>query len=125
MGGSKNYISSGGFSKQEYKSVGKTKNGIKILEKREGGSSSLPLYSNTPNTVYAIRDSNSKALKQISFYGGKDGRIKIKDLDWSHEHKPYKSIHVHEYDSAGVRKRVRKPSKKEKRIVLMSIGKKV
>ena len=118
MGGSKKYNPNGGFTEQTYKTVGITANGIKILEKIKGGSSSLPIHSNTPNTMYAVRDSKTKELKQVSAYGGKNGRNKIKDIDWSHEHAPYIDIHVHEYNKDGQKIKVRKPSKKERRIAM-------
>lgn len=33
MGGSKNYLKSGGFSIREYKQIGTTQNGIKIIKR--------------------------------------------------------------------------------------------
>ena len=128
MGGEKKFQESGGFSEYEYKAVGMTKNGIKILEKVDGGSANLPIHSNTPFTAYAVRDSKTAELKQISIYGGPDGRQKIKDLDWSHKHTNpdgkvflLGQIHVQTYKGISQHsKYARKPSKKEKRIVMIA-----
>ena len=124
MGGSKQYLESGGFKNQTYEQTEVTSNGIKILRKIGNKSSNLPMYSNTPYTMYASRDSESGALKQITVYGGKDGRQKAKELDWGHGHGKIKegNIHVHRYVNG--KKDInyyRKPSKKEKRIVMMAI----
>lgn len=128
MGGTKKFDDFGNLKEQTFKTVGITKNGIKILEKIDGGSASLPMYSNTPFTSYAAKDSDTSLLKQISVYGGKEGRKKIKDLDWSHKHTnpdgktfPFGQIHVHIYNEKGKRSNyARKPSKKERRIVMMA-----
>lgn len=123
MGSSKNYNKDGGFDKRTYKEIGITSNGIKVLGKLDGGSSNTPLYSNTPYTMYASMDSNTGVLKQITAYGGKEGRQKIKEMDWSHGHDSFKpgDIHVHLYDDGKKTKKYRKPSKKEYRIVKMAI----
>ncbi len=124
MGGTKYYLETGGFSYYDFKTIGKTVNGIKILEKINGNNSSLPLYSNTPYTMYAIRDSKLKTLKQITIYSsGKDGRQKTKDLDWSHGHGKFSKgeIHVHIYEEGKKLKYYRKPSKKERRIVMKAL----
>lgn len=128
MGGSKKFDDFGNLKEQTYKTVGITKNGVKILAKIGGGSANLPMFSNTPFTAYAARDSKTSELKQISIYGGKNGRQKVKDLDWSHRHENpdgtvflQGQIHVQMYNSKGERiDYARKPSKKEKRIVMIA-----
>jgi hypothetical protein len=54
MGGSKKYNPDGGFSEQDYEAIGRTANGIKIIEPKEKSKNfNTPLFSNTPNAVYA------------------------------------------------------------------------
>lgn len=123
MGGSKKYNPDGGFSEQDYEAIGRTANGIKIIEPKEKSKNfNTPLFSNTPNAVYAKTDVKTGAVDQITVYGnGKDKRGKLKDIDIGHIHiNPDKktrfndnTIHVHTYDLNGVRsKKARKPSKK-------------
>lgn len=128
MGGSKKYLSEGGFSEQTYRQVGTTSNGIKIIEKIDNKSSNTPINSNTPYTMYAANDSHSGELKQISVYGGQDGRTKIKDIDYGHEHintngKRFaeNEIHVQLYNGTERLTDARKPSKKERRLMMMAL----
>lgn len=95
MGGSKKYLSDGGFSEQTYKAVGVTANGIKVLEKVDEASRNLPQYSNTPGTVYASLRSNDLP-KQITYYDGERRHYKRIDLD--HDHPPKTGIHVQTFD---------------------------
>ena len=131
MGGSKTYQPEGGFSEQTFEKIGTTENGIKIIGKVGGGSAKTPMYSNTPNTEYAILD-NTGRVKQISVYGGKDGRQKIKDIDIGHSHtnKTNKKsfgeneIHVHEYKDGVRSQTARKPSASERRKLMIARRKK-
>ncbi len=134
MGGTKQYLSSGGFSEQTYKQIGTTSNGIKILGKVKGNNSATPGRSNTPFTQYAALDSKNGSLKQISFYGRENGRQKIKDIDFGHSHdniingkivKSFKDneIHVQVYDKHGIRSSIaRKPSRKERRVFYTALS---
>lgn len=131
MGGSKKYIDTGGFEEQTYKQIGTTSNDIKIVKKIGEDNSNTPMFSNTPYTMYAVLNSEDNILKQISIYGGKDGRQKIKDIDYGHEHTNINGngmhfakneIHVQRY--IGMKRltnQARKPSKKEKRIFMMAL----
>ncbi len=127
MGGSKQYNADGGFITQTYKQSGTTSNGIKILDSNINQSNGLPLFSNTPHTMYAERK-NEKVI-QISVYGGgKDGRMKLKDIDWGHPHKnngvtkmwQIGQIHVHEYNGRTRSTMARNPSTKERRLAMMA-----
>lgn len=122
MGGTKQYEKYGEIREPEYKQVGVTSNGIKVLQGLNKNSSGLPRYAHTPFTMYATTDSNTNELKQISGYGGKSGLVKIKDLDWSHPHEEFKKgdIHVHIYENGIKTKKYRKASRKERRIVYMA-----
>ena len=122
MGGTKQYLSEGGFSEYKYKTVEILPNGAKVVQKKESDNNSLPSYSNTPYTYYAVAD--NEGIKQITYYGGgKDGRRKTKDIDWRHGHGKFKAgeIHVHLYENGVKTTYYRKPSKKEKRVVMTSI----
>lgn len=129
MGGTKQYLQSGGFENQTFKQVGLTSNGIKILRKVDAENSATPAHSNTPYTMYASKDNQKGIIKQISVYGREDGRQKIKDIDFGHEHTnpnglyfSKKDIHVQIYDKNGKRSNIaRRPSKKEKRIMMMAL----
>lgn len=135
MGGSKNYNSDGGFSEYDFKQVGTTANGIKIIEpKNKGDNTKTPMFSNTPNTMY-VKTSDG-LVNQVTAYGrGKDKRAKSKDIDFGHPHtNPDKklsfaenNVHVHEYDENGKRSNyARKPSKKERRLIMVArYGKRV
>lgn len=136
MGSTKTYDSNGGFSTQDYKQIGTTSNGIKIIGRMSTGLSSIPMFSNTPDTMYAKTDKKTGEVKQIVVYGnGIDHRSKLKDIDIDHEHgnkinKKYfsrKDIHVHEYDQNGKRSSyARRPSKKERRLIMVArYGKRV
>lgn len=125
MGSTKNYLPSGGFKQREYQQVAVI-GSVKVIEKVDGGKVNLPLYSNTPNSIYAILGEDGE-VKQIAVYG--TNRLKIKDIDWSHKHKnPSENgtvfekgeIHVQEYDEHGRRKsqNARKPSPEEIRLVM-------
>lgn len=111
MGGRGSYLSQGGFTKQEYKTV-KEINGIKVIEfidkKRKHNT---PIYSNTSG-YYATYD-EKKQLKQIAVY---ENRQKVKDIEWNHSHNKFKKgeIHVQEYDKSGNRSRfARNPTDEE------------
>lgn len=129
MGGEKKYLAEGGFTEQTYRTVGVI-NGIKELEKINAGNGNTPLRSNTPYTMYAVRDSKSGQIKQVAVYGGKDGRQKLKDIDIGHDHTNKKGngktfyaneIHVHEYYDGNPHSEIaRKPSKKERRLLMLA-----
>ncbi len=131
MGGSKQYNPDGGFSQQNYVQIGTTANGIKVVVlKDKNKNANTPLYSNTPSTAYAKIDVKSGMVEQISVYGnGVDKRSKLKDIDINHKHiNPDKKlhfgvndIHVHIYNDKGVRSKfARKPSKKERRLLMIA-----
>ncbi len=135
MGGSKKYLSDGGFSEYEYYQVGTTQNGIKIIKDPKTGNTNTPLRSNTPFTAYAKLDKSGKAVEQVSVYGGKDGREKIKDIDINHAHDnkirrngkavilrtfSKQDIHVHEFNGTKRSEIARLPSKKERRLLMIA-----
>lgn len=134
MGGTKQYIESGGFYKRTYEQIGTTPNGIKITKQIGAANSTTPLYSNTPHTMYAATDKRG-TVKRITVYGRKNGRDRFKDIDLGHKHsniadgKKVKTftesdMHVHDYDANGVRNKIaRKPSKKERRLIMMARNK--
>lgn len=120
MGGSKQYEPGVGIKEQTFEQIGTTKNGIKILHEIGESNSSVPRHSNTPFTMYATQDSNTGKLKQITFYGGPDGRTITKQLDWGHPHGGIKQgdIHVHFYkDGIKVKDKYRKANKRERKLV--------
>ncbi|MBQ3006767.1 MAG: hypothetical protein IJD78_04310 [Clostridia bacterium] len=135
MGGSKDYISDGGFSKYEYNQIGTTENGIKIIDNPNANNTNTPLFSNTPYTAYAKLNKEGTDVEQVSVYGGIDGRQKIKDIDTEHHHdnkikrnrkkvvlKSFSKheIHVHEYAGTKRSEKARKPSKKERRLLMVA-----
>lgn len=135
MGGSKQYLSDGGFSEYEYYQVGTTQNGIKIIKDPKTGNTNTPLRSNTPFTAYAKIDKKTGLINQVGVYGGKDGREKIKDIDIDHKHdntikrsgktvvlKSFleNDIHVHEYSGTKRSDIARPPSKKERRLLMIA-----
>lgn len=131
MGGSKNYNPDGGFSEQNYNAAGRTANVIKIIEpKNKNDNRNTPMFSNTPNTMYAKTDVKSGLVEQITVYGnGADKRAKLKDIDIGHNHtNPDKKssfgrndIHIHIYNENGNRSNyARKPSKKERRLFMIA-----
>lgn len=135
MGGSKQYLSDGGFSEYEYYQVGTTQNGIKIIKDPKTGNTNTPLRSNTPFTAYAKIDKKTGLINQVGVYGGKDGREKIKDIDIGHKHdntikrnrktvilKSFSKndIHVHEYSGTKRSEIARLPSKKERRLLMIA-----
>lgn len=128
MGGTKRYQESGGFDFKTYKQIGETSNGIKILEKIGDKNTNTPMYSNTPYTMYAVLDEHG-IIKQISVYREENGRKKIKDIDFGHEHTNSDGthfnkgeIHVQLYDGfVRLSDKARRPSKKEKRIMMMAL----
>ncbi len=135
MGGSKDYLEDGGFSKYEYNHIGTTENGIKIINASKAGNTNTPMLSNTPYTIYAKESDKSGLINQVGVYGGIDGRQKIKDIDIEHHHNNTKKrnrkkvilksfsendIHVHEYDGVRRSSIARKPSKKERRLLMIA-----
>ena len=128
MGGTKDYLSGGGFGKTRYQQVGMTANGIKILKRDDAEFPNTPKYSNTPNTMYAARDSRDRRVKQVTIYGGgSDGREKSKDIDIGHGHTNpdgrkflENEIHVHVWSNGGRSPYARKPSKKERRLLMIA-----
>ena len=98
--------------------------GIKIIQKvgkKEGDSDNTPMYSHTPNTMYAIRDKDTLKVDQVAVYeaipGSKYGR-KIKDIEWGHDHDPFKKgeVHVQDYIDGVRQKTPRVPTEEEKQI---------
>lgn len=88
--------------------------GIKVITKRNKNkkeADNTPLYSHTPNTMYARRDKNGK-VTQISVY--KNG-IKVKDIEWGHKHKTFQigDVHVSEYKNGIREKEPREPTEEE------------
>ena len=135
MGGSKKYLSEGGFSEYEYKQTGTTQNGIKIINNPKANNTNTPLLSNTPYTMYAKYNKEGIMIEQVSVYRGKDGREKIKDIDIGHPHENkvkrnwntivlksfnMDEIHVHEYKGTKRSSIARKPSKKERRLLMIA-----
>jgi hypothetical protein len=129
MGGSKKYNPDGGFSEQDYETIGRTANGIKIIELKNNKNNNTPMFSNTPNTMYA-KTKNGK-INQVAVYSrGKDHRGKLKDIDIGHYHEnpdgklkfQITDIHVHDYtDNSPHSKYARKPSKKERRLLMIAM----
>ena len=135
MGGTKKYLSDGGFSEYDYKQIGETENGIKIISDPKAGNTNTPLFSNTPYTAYAKFNRSGTMVEQVSIYGGVDGRQKIKDIDIEHPHNntvkrngqkviiksfSVNDIHVHEYVGTKRSEKARKPSKKERRLLMIA-----
>ena len=117
MGGRGTYIASGGFTKETYKTVGTTSNGIKVIEKIDSKNSSAntPLFSNT-STAYAITGTDDK-IKQVTLY---ENRKKKSDIDIGHTHGKYgdKDVHVHDYSPEGARSSIaREPTTEELELV--------
>ncbi|MCD7722729.1 MAG: hypothetical protein LUH82_02080 [Clostridiales bacterium] len=130
MGGSKKYLKYGGFTEKTFRQEGLTANDIKITVRKSDGMPSTPLYSNAPYTMYAKVDNDNGLVSQVAVYGkGEDHRAKLKDIDIGHTHKNItgnlkfdkKDIHIHEYDKNAVRSKIaRKPSKKERRLLMIA-----
>lgn len=131
MGSSKNYDPSGGFKIHGFVGVGTTANGIKIIEPKNinvNNNTQTPFYSSTAGTMYA--KASSGKINQISVYGaGVDKRQKLKDIDFGHyhtnpdkkKHFGKKDIHIHVYNGKNRSSYARKPSKKERRLIMIAI----
>lgn len=135
MGGSKDYLETGGFTVYKYEQIGVTANGIKIIEDPSTDNTNTPMKSNTAYTAYAKYERDTQNVEQVSLYGGSDGRSKVKDIDFGHKHdnkqkrnkktiilKTFNEndIHVHQYVNGKRSEIARKPSKKEKRIFMIA-----
>lgn len=127
MGGTKDYLEEGGFGITRYTALGVTENGIKVLKRDDTDYPNTPLHSNTPNTMYATRDRRDGRINQVSLYGGENGRTKTKDIDIAHLHTnpngrqfSPEQIHVHDWINGERSKYARKPSKKEKRLLMIA-----
>lgn len=88
MGGRGAYFQRGGFSVYEYQATGETISGFKVISHKTDDHASIPMMSNTPNTVYILK--TSQGYKTIAVYGP-DRRIR-KEIDLninlnSHGHK--------------------------------------
>lgn len=88
MGGRGAYYQKGGFSVQEYEATGELIQGIKVIVHKTDDHASLPQMSNTPGTIYILK--NSQGYKSMGIYGP-DRRIR-KEIDLnitrnSHGHK--------------------------------------
>lgn len=101
MGGSKQYEPRVGIKEKTYKTVGTTSGGIKVLEKKNGGSANLPQYSNTPGTKYASMRTEDGRPKQIKYYDSNGKHYKRIDID--HDHPPKRGIHVQFFDGTQTR----------------------
>ena len=86
MGGTKNYIQSGGFSIQEYADTGERVGGFKVIQHRSKKASSLPQMSDTPSTVYVLKSGGK--YKSIGIYGPDRRLRKAIDVTHSHTNKP-------------------------------------
>lgn len=89
--------------------------GVKVItknNKKENEIDNTPAHSKSKNTMYARRNKDGEIV-QIAVY---ENHIKIKDIEWGHNHKPFKKgeVHVQEYIN-GVREREpRKPTDEER-----------
>lgn len=72
MGGRGAYFQKGGFSVQDYESTGEFIQGIKVIRHKFDDHASLPQMSNTPGTMYILK--NSQGFKNVGIYG-QDRRI--------------------------------------------------
>lgn len=124
MGGNKDYLESGGFGAYHYEKIGYTHNDIKVIKKKDG-IANTPMNSNTPNTFYAKIDDATGLINQVSSYSG---RQKSKDIDIGHIHtnpgskKRFEKndIHIHDYINGKRTRNARKPSKKERRMIMIA-----
>lgn len=80
MGGSGQFLESGGFRPPYLWHTVDYIEGIKILEKKDKSNKGLPWYSNTPGTKYITLDENDKYIKQIRVYG--EDRTPLYDIDY-------------------------------------------
>ncbi len=88
MDGRGSYFQRGGFSVQEYEATGEAIQGVKVIQHKTDDHASLPQMSNTPGTVYILKNSNG--YKRVGIYGP-DRRVR-KEIDLnvsrnSHGHK--------------------------------------
>ena len=89
--------------------------GVKVLTKKNKKSNEIdntPAHSHTPNTMYARRNQNGEIV-QIAVY---ENNVKVKDIEWGHNHKPFKKgdIHVQEYIDGIRQEEPRSPTEEEK-----------
>lgn len=135
MGGSKDYLETGGFTVYKYEQIGVTANGIKIINDSTTGNTNTPMKSNTPYTAYAKYEKDTNQVEQITVYGGSDGRSKVKDIDFGHKHDnkqkrnkktiilktfSVNDIYVHTYSNGKRSEIARRPSKKERRMFMIA-----
>ncbi len=94
MGGRGDALQKGGFTSQNYHSVG-TINGVKILEKinrRPREKNNLPIMSNTPSTAYILLDEDGKFLQYRKY--GSDRRA-LYDIDYGRHNSTEDWLHIH------------------------------
>ena len=82
MGGRGAFLQTGGFSKQEYKQVRELIEGIKVIKHITDPHTGMPIYSNTPDTMY-LREDNDGHISQLRIYKGREPYL---DIDWGHNH---------------------------------------
>ncbi|WP_346696696.1 hypothetical protein [Thermophilibacter mediterraneus] len=105
MGGRSGFLSSGGFSTPaQWHSTGLLY-GVKVLVRNDPKSrTGLPGYCNTPGTAYIAMNAEGK-FHQLRQYGM--DRRPLFDIDYGVDApltgRGVRAIHIHEYDSDGVR----------------------
>jgi len=76
------YNPKGGFTEQAYRATGETLAGIKVIEKINSKSASLPEMSNTPGTVYILKSAGH--FTAMGIYGA-DRRLQ-KAIEFNRRH---------------------------------------
>lgn len=87
--------------------------GIKVLNKKDSRSNSLPTYSDS-SRYYATYNSTTGEIKQIACYD-ESTHAKLYDIDWSHDHGEFKKgePHIHYYDEKGKSINAVKPNQEQ------------
>jgi hypothetical protein len=94
MGGRSAFLSEGGFSEYRYDTLSNVDT-VRIIIRNDNQPVSSPLFSNSPNAIYAtVQDIDNKlTLKCITFYD--DNRRQVKTIDFLHGHGTEQGPHVH------------------------------
>lgn len=94
MGSRGSFLKNGGFKNQNWKAVGYTESGIKILEPvNKSGSWGMPERSNTPNTQYIMYDKDG-IFKNFRIYD--ENRNAKFEIDY-HTINGNKVLHMHKW----------------------------
>lgn len=93
----KNYLDSNKRTAEFKTAIKLDEDNIEILyDKQSPKAPIIPIFSNSPNKIYAVVGKNGK-IKNINFYD--DKHMLVKSIHLDHVHNNIKDLHVHEGDN--------------------------